>query len=248
MSHSLDPNNAVVDKGPHMADFASRIGKTHYLGLRMPQGNLWQAKESILQNIIKSASEALTAYKDSTAGAPDPSFTLQLTDDVYHGSNLYAVQKLYRGEFSFDIFYENGNTKLSAATLDAGIPALVESYHQRFQNTFPVPPNYNPPKTAALESFSKSITANLMGGIGYFYGTSIVDKGFAQEWDQDDEFDFSSSTSGEDGDEVEEKGARLTEPRALLTATPSRSFFPRGFYWDEGFHLMHIGQWDVDLR
>lgn len=114
--------------------------------------------------------------------------------------------------------------------MDAGIPALVESYHQRFLNTFPIPPNYNAPKTQALETFSKSITANLLGGIGYFYGTSIVDKGFAHEWDQEDEFDFSSRKS-DDEDEVEEKGARLTEPMALLTATPSRSFFPRGFYW-----------------
>lgn len=77
-----------------------------------------------------------------------------------------------------------------------------------------------------------------MGGIGYFYGTSIVDKGFAQEWDQEDEFDFSRGTSGEDDDEVEEKGARLAEPRALLTATPSRSFFPRGFYWYVKLHQM----------
>jgi mannosyl-oligosaccharide glucosidase len=73
-----------------------------------------------------------------------------------------------------------------------------------------------------LESFSKAITSNLFGGIGYFYGTSIVDKGFAYEWDQDDDID-----EEDDG----QSGARLTEPRALLTATPSRSFFPRGFYW-----------------
>ena len=80
------------------------------------------------------------------------------------------------------------------------------------------------PQDISLKEFSKAITSNLLGGIGYFYGTSIVDKGFAYEWDQDDD-------SEEEDEDEKKKGARLTEPKALLTATPSRSFFPRGFYW-----------------
>jgi len=97
----------------------------------------------------------------------------------------------------------------------------VASFNNNFEEIFPIPPSYATDDIAILKSFSKAITSNLFGGIGYFYGTSIVDKGFAYEWDEDDEVD----------DDEEEKGARLTEPRALLTATPSRSFFPRGFYW-----------------
>lgn len=130
----------------------------------------------------------------------------------------------------------------AAATLDAGIAAFSTSFSQRFREIFPVPADA--PEREALESFSQAITSNLLGGIGYFYGTSLLDPSFSYEWDDD------SSPADSDGDDGKHtnQGPRLTEPMALLTATPSRSFFPRGFYWDEGFHLLHIGEWDNDLR
>ncbi len=57
---------------------------------------------------------------------------------------------------------------------------------------------------------AKAALSNLLGGVGYFYGSS----------------------------EVALPGGRTARsaPAGLLTAVPSRPFFPRGFMWDEGFH------------
>lgn len=114
-------------------------------------------------------------------------------------------------------------TSYTAAVLDHGIPALQLSYDERFQRAFPYPSDYPLEAKDGLTSFSKAVTSNLLGGVGYFYGTSIVNRKFSYEWDEEEDADTE--------EEAPEKGAGLTEPRSLLTATPSRSFFPRGFYW-----------------
>ena len=105
-----------------------------------------------------------------------------------------------------------------ASILTQGISAFKESFEERFAEAFPLPVSFN----QSYSSFSQDITANLFGGVGYFYGDSLTDHAFIQEWDRDED---------EDGEPLHKQMPTLTPPRELLTATPSRSFFPRGFYW-----------------
>lgn len=85
--------------------------------------------------------------------------------------------------------------------------------------------------------------SNLLGGIGYFYGDAIVDRSYAPEYDEENEgfWEETAEARGRSG------AHKLEGPSELYTSIPSRPFFPRGFLWDEGFHLLPIAEWDMSL-
>ncbi len=76
--------------------------------------------------------------------------------------------------------------------------------------------------TSSQIEFAKAALSNMLGGMGYFFGQSVVQSAYNEH-------------------------PVLYPEGPLFTAVPSRSFFPRGFLWDEGFHQLLISKWDTHL-
>jgi len=90
--------------------------------------------------------------------------------------------------------------------------------------------------------FSQEMLSNLLGGLGFFHGNAKVDGSHAPEYEEVDTNFWVNAASAMTRAEI-----TTTESLTLLSHTPSRPFFPRGFLWDEGFHLLPVIEWDLDL-
>lgn len=155
--------------------------------------------------------------------------------------NVHFVQKVFEGAFEFDVLFSSsaGEEDMTSTKLTSGIKTVVESFDKRFESIFKPQAPFAGSKYL---DFSKSMLSNLLGGIGYFHGDSRVDRSYAPEYEEENEGFW-----GEAAEARTRAGSSMEGPSELFTSIPSRPFFPRGFLWDEGFHLMPVVDWDVDL-
>ena len=161
--------------------------------------------------------------------------------DILGEGNLHYVQMIFEGSFEFDVLFSS-NPVTEAVTSDhltEGIRKLVSTFSKHFNLVYsPQAPFQDEPHIR----FSKSLLSNLMGGIGYFYGRSKVDISATTDLNESDENFWEMAAASQSRAVTEEQG-----PYELFSSVPSRPFFPRGFLWDEGFHLQVIMDWDMDL-
>lgn len=145
--------------------------------------------------------------------------------------NFVATLITVQTPFTLDITYRSlhGLTPKDVRTLPgppigAEYTEILESkrseFNERFEKTFRLTEKGY---TDAEIDFAQASLSNMIGGIGYFHGSSRVQSTYTKEpvpyW-----------------------------RASLYTSVPSRSFFPRGFLWDEGFHGLLIGAWDLDIE
>lgn len=125
-----------------------------------------------------------------------------------------------------------------AAYLTRTLGSVLNDSLHRFESVYEPQPPF---KDTSYTACSQAMLSNLLGGIGYFYGDSRVD---TTDYDEN-ELDFYRTAS--EARAQNRADVHPTNPVELFSMVPSRPFFPRGFLWDDGFHLLVVLDWDLDL-
>ncbi|XP_071948524.1 mannosyl-oligosaccharide glucosidase-like [Antedon mediterranea] len=191
--------------------------KTHYLSTYSP--SIHVLKDVVMKTGLRSY--PFKGGKKIVGLVGDILKINQITDIE---PNFMVHQVTLTLPFEVEVVFESGSfaqrpNHLSGLVLNQELAKYKTKFDGDFEQKFGlVKKGYS----AKQIKIAKAILSNLIGGIGYFYGSSIVKSKYTNK-----PVDYWES--------------------ALYTAVPSRSFFPRGFLWDEGFHNLLISQWNPDI-
>lgn len=223
----------------HPSEEDKPLDRTIVTSMQATPEGLWQSKPLMFTQMKGEIDDLVAKYGQDGNLPPWVAFTLP--NNIQDG-NLHMIQKVFQGPFEFDILYSSGSAEapVTSKVLDHETKQITKSFSHRFSKIFASKAPFDKPKYVP---FAKSMFSNLVGGIGYFYGDEIVDRSYAPEYDEENE-GFWHETADARNRHVK---TGLEGPTELFTCIPSRTFFPRGFLWDEGFHLVPVAEWDMDL-
>ncbi|GKU01974.1 mannosyl-oligosaccharide glucosidase [Fusarium langsethiae] len=204
----------------------------------VPADHTWQGKPVV----FKKLQEAVAPVQENADQSnPPPPWQVYRIAHSPAKANVQIVEKTFEGPFEFDVIFSSASSgkEFTSQDVTEQIKKTSEIFNERFTNTFKFKEPFNLEK---YKKFGKSMFSNLVGGIGYFHGHQIIDRSYAPEYEEEDEEFWVEAANARGRTKPDLEG-----PYELFTSVPSRPFFPRGFLWDEGFHLIPIADWDIDL-
>lgn len=206
---------------PHEYSKVKPAENSHYFSLQVPAGQIWRAKDVFLTLCQDEVGKYLAKYGEEETDIPTWS-VFSLSDSDSLGGNTHFVQKTFKGPFEYTISFvpEASSGFPKTTTFEERLDKILRDQEEKLNKSLSIKEPYTSEEHYA---FAKEMISSIAGGIGYFYGDSLV----------------KSSD--------EESGPDHSKPRELFSGTPSRAFFPRGFYWDEGFHALALMNSDTDL-
>jgi mannosyl-oligosaccharide glucosidase len=235
---TVTPGTGFHPKVNHPAYDDKPLDRTIVHSFTVSPEILWQTKPLLFRNLKETIDGYLEKY--GKENAPPPCQVYTLSNDAGIG-NLHMIQKVFEGNFEFDIIYSStsGGKEYTSSDVSQHIGKTSKEYWEKFVKAFD--PKF-PFDIEILQRFTSNMFSNLYGGLGYFYGDEVVDRSYAPEYDEENEGFWDDTAAARARQEEKTEG-----PFELFTTVPSRPFFPRGFLWDEGFHLLPIADYDLDV-
>ena len=193
----------------------------------------WRVKQFVEES-LKSNQEIYAKKNVTYSYIPFDEMAKTKQPNIVAIQIVFSMSNLVNDNFEIVIRYSNNKNKKQETKddIDILINKKREDFNNKFNEIFSLKnieeiknnKNYilNEKNSESLQQMSKEALSNILGGIGYFHG-SIKQK----------------QKNNIDENVIKEKG--------LFTATPCRSYFARGFLWDEGFHQLIISKWDIEL-
>ena len=193
----------------------------------------WRVKQFVEES-LKSNQEIYAKKNTTYSYIPFDEMAKTKQPNIVAIQIVFSMSNLIKDNFEIIVRYSNNKNKKQETKDD--IYLLINKKREEFNNKFneifslknieEIKNNKNyildEKNSESLQQMSKEALSNILGGIGYFHG-SIKPK----------------ENNNIDENVIGEKG--------LFTATPCRSYFARGFLWDEGFHQLIISKWDLEL-
>lgn len=227
-------------KSGHVAERTLPPDLPHFITFRMPDDEVWKAKDFYLTFVQDHLQVVADKYLDDNL-PPWCAFTLNNRLDMK--GNIYLVQFTFKGDFEVEMIYDNQdglqsqkeiaqNSLAKRRIFNDQLDSAKRLFLTKLDHAFVFQPPF---ENEEYYEFAQEMMSNLLGGIGYFYGKQIVNRA---ESDETTEFFWENT----EDIITQEEG-----PYELFSTVPSRPFFPRGFYWDEGFNLIPVLDYDADL-
>lgn len=216
---------------------ASSSLETHFWGGSMPRSDLWKAKDWVLPTLMTDMKAQLDdIVSERQQKKPRKRMTKreykEMQDSIFPAlpdlivgkkGNFVAIQKAFKMPFKMTVTFRPMPMDERIDTLShAREGELKEAFDKNFESVFKLQSSADYGDAKHIQ-FAKYAFGNLIGSITYFYGSSLVQN------------------------PVDGRPPTLSEPGPLVTGVPSRSFFPRGFLWDEGFHQLLVVEWDPKI-
>ncbi|XP_069779447.1 mannosyl-oligosaccharide glucosidase [Narcine bancroftii] len=207
------------------ADLKSRNPKyASYNHLQAPCASL-----EMVTDIVKSSLNGRFVYSETSANrryyvGVDTYKPVPNQDRETTFNTLLVHQVTVQAPFEIEVLFESGSymersNRFSGDVFTDELERWKRAFDEKFDNIFHLSDKGFPPQQV---KFAQAVFSNTIGGMGYFFGQSYVQSKYN-----------------------EHPLPYLEGP--LYTAVPSRSFFPRGFLWDEGFHQLLISKWNWSI-